>query len=90
MASKNKDFFFIGGDKLIFVKKQMNVMSLSMVRTTNVYARLAGYDILIMLSDSVCNKHYCNIIHIEIELIKTKFRSTDIFIHTFVIVFIKI
>lgn len=61
----------------------MNVMSLSKVRTTNVYARLAGHDILIMLSDSVCNKHYCNIIHIEIELIKTKFRSTDIFIHTY-------
>lgn len=88
MASKNKEFFFISGDKLIFVKKQMNVMSLSKVR--NEYARLAGNDILIMLSDSVCNKHDCNIIHIEIELIKTKFRSTDIFIHIFVIVFIKI
>lgn len=66
----------------------MNVMSLFMVRIINVYVRLVGYDIL--LFDFVCNKYYCNIIYIEIELIKIKFRSIDIFIYIFVIVFIKI
>lgn len=68
----------------------MNVMSLFKVRIINVYVRLVGYDILIMLFDFVCNKYYCNIIYIEIELIKIKFRSIDIFIYIFVIVFIKI
>lgn len=68
----------------------MNVMSLFKVRIINVYVRLVGYDILIMLFDFVCNKYDCNIIYIEIVLIKIKFRSIDIFIYIFVIVFIKI